>query len=291
MEVWRSNPAYGVVTNMANVGSNYSSSQSLSSAKGFTPLDRKLTDSWRAKLMEDLEDDSDVDRGADLRLTLPVLSEHDSLPALLEQWGMHTTNRQQHMNPSYDGPVPSQQRSESAALQTVAPAESHVSSNGPLSSHAERPDAAFVQLPPAITSSHAPATHFPTPADNSSQCNLVQSQDMSLQCWQAEQNAQPGTAIASAVPQEASCLQTAADHFEVEETAAAQPEHDSSSAALQPSLLIESNVEMVKARSNILDIPSAELLDSILDFANTVCGEQNMRAWSTPVRSGLAIPS
>ena len=41
-----------------------------------------------------------------------------------------------------------------------------------------------------------------------------------------------------------------------------------------PSLLIESNLEAVRARSTMLDIPSAELLDSILDFANAVCGEQ-----------------
>ena len=38
MEVWCSNPAYGVVTNMANVGSNYRCSQSLPSAKAFTSV-------------------------------------------------------------------------------------------------------------------------------------------------------------------------------------------------------------------------------------------------------------
>ncbi|DBA75888.1 TPA: hypothetical protein ACH3X1_010284 [Trebouxia sp. C0004] len=46
-----------------------------------------------------------------------------------------------------------------------------------------------------------------------------------------------------------------------------------SGASATPSLLIESNLEAVRARSDMLDIPSAELLDSILDFANAVCGE------------------
>ena len=195
---------------------------------------------------------------------------------------MQTTDHPQHINSSHDGPVPSWQRPESSASQTAAAAESHVSGNGPLSSHAQQLDAAFAQTPPAITSSHALATHFPTPADNSSQSNLIQGQDMSQQRWQAEQNVQPGTANASAVSQEASRLQMAADHFEVEETTAAQPEHDSPSVALQPSLLIESNVELVRARSNMLDIPSAELLDSILDYANTVCAEQHNEEMEHP---------
>ena len=272
MEVWRSNPAYGVVTNATNMGSKYRSSQSLPSAKGFASVDRRLTDSWRARLLEDLEDDSDNEQGADVRMTLPVVSEHDSLPALLEQWGMQNTEQAQNGSICQQGPVPRQQRS---ALHTAAPAEGHVSSVGPLPSHAQRLDAAFAQLPPAITSSHALAINFTTRADNLSQSSPLQNQDMNQQQrWQAEQNLQPGTAHASAPPQEASQFQTAADHNALEEAAAAQQVHDSPSAAVQASLLIESNVEMVKARSNMLDIPSAELLDSILDFANAVCGEQ-----------------
>ena len=137
MEVWRSNPAYGVVSGVGNMGSNYRSSQSLPSAKGFMSVDRRLTDSWRAKLMEDLEEDSDTEQGADLRTPLPVVSEHDSLPALMEQWGMQTNEHAQHQNSSHQVHVPSQQRSESSAAQIAAPAESHASSNAHLSSHAQ----------------------------------------------------------------------------------------------------------------------------------------------------------
>ena len=71
------------------------------------------------------------------------------------------------------------------------------------------------------------------------------------------------------------------DFEELERASAHQAGEDSlsglaaqlSGVSATPSLLIESNLEAVRARSDMLDIPSAELLDSILDFANAVCGE------------------
>ena len=293
-EVWRSNPAFSPRSRLENMVSGYRSSQSLPSCKGFIAVDRRLTDSWRAMLLEELEDESDTEQGADLRTTLPVVSEHTSLPALMEQWGMHSS----HPTPQpallhQQAPMHAQHTPELPAAHSPSPAQttqSLVRSSTPLSSHAQRLETAFAQLPPAITSSHTLITHNTAPAGALLQSHVYQAQGTNgHHTWQAEQDTT--SQAAKPWPQLQEAAQSRMAHtYHTAEDARPAPSNHGVPAAAPASLLIESNVELVKARSAMLDIPSAELLDSILDFANAVCGEAQLEAAGNHVEVRLCLP-
>ena len=273
--LWRSNPAYGMsptpTPTPTNDGtpSSHRASQSLPSFKAFTSVDRRLTDSWRAKLLEDLANDSDSEQSTDMRSNLPVVSEHASLPALTRHRGLQSTGKMQHLH--------------SSPAQTHPPAQDGRSRAALLSAHAHPalPDAAI------STPSHRHMAQAPLPSHNSYSSDVPISRDCSqYHVRQPQQHLQPDRASALNPEQgDMTRAQAAADVFEDGAVPSMLP------PPMAPfDLLSDSNLEVVKARSNMLDIPSAELLDSILDFANAVCGEQQNDAYSPlKVTTSLAL--
>lgn len=315
-EVWRSNPTYGLVSSSGfhlsssglnhtisglkassgglkassggGMPSSYRASQSLPSFKAFTAVDRRLTDSWRAKLLDELDDDSDSEVGADMRTTLlPVVSEHDSLPSLMQEWGLQSEGDQKQaaLHSAPHAPLARfQLSSESSAAGTAATAQSHPSHAAPSSSHAWLPGAAPPQDPTATNSSHM--THMTQPARASPQSNQSMRPDTALQLpRQPQQHHQTDTAMALHPQQDPSQAQSAADAQAAGNTAVVQQHGHSLPVCMSPgSLLSQSSLEVVRARSSLLDIPSAELLDSILDFANAVCGDQQNDTAYSPLK-------
>lgn len=273
-QVWRNNPAYGVPPTPTRTPSNdimpsrHRASQSLPSFKGFTSVDRRLTDSWRARLLEDLADESEDEQDSAMRMTLPAVSEHDSLPALMQQWGLQGIEQTEGLHSSrHQAPEPYQH--ESSAAQTAAPTQNSHSSTAELSRHALPPDDASSQHTAAFMQGYSHKAPPPVPSAPPSQAFTTN--DSSFHhLWQPQQHSATDRAQALRPQQEMTQAEAAADHTE-------QGAADSMLPLPLPLplvSLIDSNLEVVKARSNMLDIPSAELLDSILDFANAVCGEQ-----------------
>ena len=281
-QVWRSNPAYGVPPTPAptidRTPSSHRASQSLPSLKTFTSVDKRLTDSWRAKLLEDLANESDSEQGFDLRMTLPVVSEHDSLPALTQQWGLQSVEMTQDLQSLlHQAPEPRQHSHESSPAQTDPAAQSD-SNTALLSAHAHPSDAA--SFPDAATSIPSHMAQAALPSYNSHPSDVLTSGDGSqYHLRQPQQHDHPDTAIASHPQQDMTQAQAAADDCGDRGGYNMVPP-----AMSAVSLLSDSNLEVVKARSNMLDIPSAELLDSILDFANAVCGEQQNESAFSPLK-------
>ncbi|KAA6424831.1 MAG: hypothetical protein FRX49_05005 [Trebouxia sp. A1-2] len=195
-QMWRSNAAFD--GDKAIHGTScYRSSLSLPSAKSFTSIDRHLTDHWRAKALQGL-DDVQEGRMAAVRTPLPPVSEHALHSSLHQQPGF-TSNYHPHAVQPIQQQQPQQQHEQQQQQQQHAASQPEPTA-APNSDHV---------LPGEVKLSHNPIfSSVPAPADSRT-----------------------------------------------------------------PSLLIESNLEAVRARSDMLDIPSAELLDSILDFANAFCGE------------------
>ena len=289
-QVWRSNPAYGVpptptptsTTTNDRTPSSHRASQSLPSLKSFTSVDRRLTDSWRAKLLEDLADESDSEQGVDMRMTLPVVSEHDSLPALTQQWGLQSVEITQDLQSLlHHAPEPSQHAYDSSA-QTDAPAEKDLSSTALLWAHAHPSHAASFPNAATYVASHvaqaAPPSHNLHPSDV-----LASQHGFQYHLRQPQQHDQADRAKALH-PQDMTQAQAAADD------SGERGAYNMVPPAMSPiSLLSDSNLEVVKARSNMLDIPSAELLDSILDFANAVCGEQQHEGAYSPLKVSTSL--
>lgn len=329
-EVWRSNPTYGTASSGGNhpsssgiyspsggihsssggvhssggglhsssggipssssgdMPSNYRASQSLPSFKAFTSVDRKLTDSWRAKLLEELGDESDSEHGADMRTPLPVVSEHDSLPCLTLDWGLQNNEpKPAALNSAPHAPLASFQATFDSS---TAPAQTHLSSSSARSlTHAWSSDAlSSAQHPAADFPGHTSMTPAPLPAHTPG--NIPTRADDPLQHpWQPHQHGQTDRARAlQDLPQ----LQSAANAQAASNTAVGQqPGNSLPPVCVSPvSLLSQSSLEVVKARSNMLDIPSAELLDSILDFANAVCGEQQTDTAYSPLKVSTPPP-
>lgn len=292
-EVWRSNPAYGVATSTSSTImplSSYRASQSLPSFKAFTSVDKRLTDSWRAKLLKDLEDESDNEQGTDLRMTLPVVSEHDSLPALMQQWGLQSTDLTQDLHlSSHQAPVPYQQTYESSTSQTAALGDNYLSSTVLLSPKTQAKGASL-QGPAGIISSPRPVSPATPPAHTPPQSDLYRSRDSPFQqLRQAQRHDQLGEARGVQGQQAPSQAELAAEHRYVGSSGEEQQAGNSMLPLQSLSLLSDSNLEVVKARSNMLDIPSAELLDSILDFANAVCGEQQNDTAYSPLKVKIRL--
>lgn len=255
--------------------SSYRASQSLPSFKAFTAVDRRLTDSWRAKLLDELDDDSDSEGGADMRTTLlPVVSEHASLPSLMQEWGLQSggDQKQAALHSAPHAPLARfQPTSESSAACTAATAQSNPSHVAPPSSHVWAPGAASPQDPTATVPSHV--THTSQPGHAPRQSNISMIADTPLQpSWQPQQHNQTDTAMVLHPQQHPSQAKSAADAQAAGNTAVVQQLGGGSS------------LEVVRARSSLLDIPSAELLDSILDFANAVCGEQQNDTAYSPLK-------
>ena len=271
-QVWRSNPAYGVPPTHAPTPANertpssHRASQSLPSFKAFTSVDRRLTDSWRAKLLEDLADESDSEQSTDLRITLPVVSEHDSLPALTQQWGLQSSEQTQDL------------LSSAAQTHTHTPAQNDHSGTALLAPHAHPFDAA--SFPDEATSfpSHSHMAQASLSDHQIYPSDMPMSGDSSHHHSQQHDQADRAQAL---YPQQADMThaEAAADDFGTRRAHSMLPP-----AMATINLLSDSNLEVVKARSNMLDIPSAELLDSILDFANAVCGEQQNDGAYSPLK-------
>ena len=286
-QVWRSNPAYGVPPTPTHTHtsdrtpSSHRASQSLPSFKAFTSVDRKMTDSWRAKLLQDLGSESDIERDVDIRMTLPVVSEHDSLPALMQQWGMDSTEQAPDLHSTrHQAPELSQHAYESSVTQTTAPAHNVHSGTALYSRNPYSSDAATLQGAAASIPSHTHTAQAVLPAHNSHQSDMSVNGDGSwIHFRQPQQHDQTDRAHAWHPQQDFTQIGAAAeDTGKVGVNSMPPP-------ALAPlSLLSDSNLEVVKARSHMLDIPSAELLDSILDFANTVCGEQQNDGTYSPLK-------
>ena len=286
-QVWRSNPAYGVPPTPTpthtsdRTPSSHRASQSLPSFKAFTSVDRRMTDSWRAKLLEDLGNESDSERDVDIRMTLPVVSEHDSLPALMQQWGLESTEHAPDLlSVPHQAPELSQHAYESSVAQTAAPAHNFRSGTALYSMHRYPSDAAPRQGAAASKSSHSHTAQAALPAYNSHESDMSVNGDSSLQPpRQAQQHDQTDRAHALQPEQDLTRIEAGGDDSLKMGVSSMPP------PAMAPlSLLSDSNLEVVKARSNMLDIPSAELLDSILDFANAVCGEQQNDGAYSPLK-------
>lgn len=294
-QVWRNNPAYGVpptptptptrTSSNDIVPSGHRASQSLPSFKGFTSVDRRLTDSWRAKLLEDLADESeDEQQDCALRMALPAVSEHDSLPALTQQWGLQSIEHTEGwQSPYHQAPQPSQHTCQPSAAQTAAPNQNFHSSTADLSRQALPPDDASSQHTAASIQHYSYKARAPPPGSSAPPGQASMSNNSSSHHFQQpQQHSATDRAQALRPQQEATQAEAAAaDHTEQRAADSVLP------LPLPLVSLFDSNLEVVKARSNMLDIPSAELLDSILDFANAVCGEQQQDTAYSPFKVGL----
>ena len=316
---------------------SYRATQSLPTAKSFTPIDKQLIRHWRAKAMQGLDERDSLDaNAADKHMPLPVVSEHDLSPPLIEEWGCSPTDESYKTQHKAEQQQPEVRQPQQGATQNPEPVLAAMPklSNNPIfipapQSAVQPLEARPVQAaawyrcigPPASRSityvtnsspvkSVASADVMGSPAEHHTHSNqhtvsALQGNSLDHLRQQPQQQQQQGPRLQPAEhmhregqskqqqqPQSKrgppSHREHAEDDFEDLELAvehndkpvdefAAQARHAPSLASMSsevPSLLIESNLEAVRARREMLDIPSAELLDSILDFANAVCGEQ-----------------
>ena len=301
-ELWHSNAAFDGGKRITGT-SSYRASQSLPSAKSFTSIDRRLTDHWRAKAMQGLDERDSFDRdAADNRRALPVVSEHDSLPALLEEWGFTpqilshdppppaqqqqqqqqqlVLNQQQRQQQQQQQLVGKQQQQDKLSPTSEAILDSVPKlSNNPILSHVAQPAIiSSVRTSPATGLLGLPATRVVYQSSPSLKSPAhIHHHSPAAQHSLAAPDSLPAQDSPAAHPKESDFeeLELAAEHQAVDDRPKQHaPSSLTSAHSGVPSLLIESNLEAVPARSTLLDIPSAELLDSILDFANAVCGDQ-----------------
>ncbi len=321
-QMWRSNAAFDGDTAIRGT-SSYRSSSSLPSAKSFTSIGRHLTEHWRAKALQGLDD---VHKGHKPAVHTPLspVCEHASQSSLFQQWGFRpdyhpddVQSIEQQQQPQQQQPQ-QQQRAVSQPEHTVAPVSEHVlpgevklSQNpifscvpAPTDSRSVQssPGRSYIGLPAARSRSYhsdgSPARHSYLPVPENVHHHAVQSylrhpQQLRQPQQQAQSEADQQHGLQqpelhhSELPQHSRArhsvrtqyeeedfeeLELASAHQAVEDGPSGPAAHLSAASAT-PSLLIESNLEAVRARSDMLDIPSAELLDSILDFVNAVCGE------------------
>ena len=333
-QMWRSNAAFDGDKAIDGT-SSYRSSLSLPSAKSFTSISRHLTEHWRAKALQGLDDVQEGHKPP-VHTPLPPVSEHASQSSLFQERGfrpdyhpeaVQSVEQQQPQQQQHQQQQQQQQQQQLAVSQpeqTVVPVSERVLPGGvnlshnpifssvpaptdsrspthsrsPIDSRSVRssPGRSYIGLPAARSRSYhsdgSPARHSYLPLPESvhhhaAQSYLRQPQQQAQSEADQQHGLQQPQLHHSGLPQHSRASQSVPTQYEEEDfeelelASAHQAVEDSPpglaahlpGASAMPSLLIESNLEAVRVRSDMLDIPSAELLDSILDFANAVCGE------------------